>query len=216
MLADWKPEQRIVTNVEYWASVVLELAGLPQAMFTPTFSVSRSIGWSAHIIEQHRGRQDHPSERPLRRPRAAGRGGGLTSFGRPRVLGFPSREANSPMHLGARMAVTDGIDLWDMDAFQRQEHHEMLEKLRETDPGIHWIDEGDMGPGFWAITRLEHLREVNRQADIFSSNRGGTQMQERNRADDLDAFQNDSLMLSMDPPKHTRYRRIVSRGFTRA
>jgi cholest-4-en-3-one 26-monooxygenase len=108
----------------------------------------------------------------------------------------------------------EGVDLWDMDAFQRQEHHAMLEQLRETEPGIHWIDEGDMGPGFWAITRLEHLKEVNRQADIFSSNKGGTQMQERQRAEGLDDFQNDSLMLSMDPPKHTRYRRIVSRGFT--
>jgi len=108
----------------------------------------------------------------------------------------------------------EGIDLWDMDAFQRQEHHAMLEQLRETEPGIHWVDEGDMGPGFWAITRLEHLKEINRQADIFSSNKGGTQMQERARADVMDDFQNDSLMLSMDPPKHTRYRRIVSRGFT--
>ncbi|MEZ5245594.1 MAG: citrate synthase [Acidimicrobiales bacterium] len=53
VLAEWKPDQRIVTNVEFWASVVLELAGLPRAMFTPTFSVSRSIGWSAHVIEQH-------------------------------------------------------------------------------------------------------------------------------------------------------------------
>ena len=51
-LAAWKPDQRIVTNVEFWAGVVLELAGLPRAMFTPTFSVSRSIGWSAHVIEQ--------------------------------------------------------------------------------------------------------------------------------------------------------------------
>ncbi|MDW3219602.1 MAG: citrate synthase [Acidimicrobiales bacterium] len=53
VLAEWKPGQRIVTNVEFWAAVVLELAGLPRAMFTPTFSVSRSIGWSAHVIEQH-------------------------------------------------------------------------------------------------------------------------------------------------------------------
>ena len=40
------------SNVEFWASVVLELAGLPRAMFTPTFSVSRSIGWTAHVLEQ--------------------------------------------------------------------------------------------------------------------------------------------------------------------
>jgi citrate synthase len=51
-LDEWKPGQRIVTNVEYWASVVLELAGLPRAMFTPTFAVSRVIGWSAHVLEQ--------------------------------------------------------------------------------------------------------------------------------------------------------------------
>ncbi len=51
-LAQWKPDRRIVTNVEFWASVVLELAGLPRAMFTPTFSVSRAIGWSAHVLEQ--------------------------------------------------------------------------------------------------------------------------------------------------------------------
>lgn len=52
VLAEWRPGQRIVANVEFWAGVVLELAGLPRAMFTPTFSVSRCIGWSAHLIEQ--------------------------------------------------------------------------------------------------------------------------------------------------------------------
>lgn len=52
VLAGWRPDHRIVTNVEYWAAVVLELAGLPRAMFTPTFAVSRAIGWSAHVLEQ--------------------------------------------------------------------------------------------------------------------------------------------------------------------
>ena len=52
------------------------------------------------------------------------------------------------------------VDLWDHDMFQRQGHHRALEALRETDPGIHWIDEGDMGPGYWAITRHAHLKEV--------------------------------------------------------
>lgn len=53
VMAAWKPEPRIVTNVEFWAGVVLELAGLPREMFTATFAVSRSIGWTAHVIEQH-------------------------------------------------------------------------------------------------------------------------------------------------------------------
>lgn len=52
MLADWKPDATIVTNVEYYAAVVLHLAGIPQDMFTPTFTTSRIVGWSAHIVEQ--------------------------------------------------------------------------------------------------------------------------------------------------------------------
>lgn len=52
VLARHRPEAVIVTNVEFYAAVVLHLAGLPQEMFTPTFTTSRSIGWAAHVLEQ--------------------------------------------------------------------------------------------------------------------------------------------------------------------
>ena len=75
VLAQWRPEQRIVTNVEYWAGVVLELVGLPREMFTPTFSVSRSIGWAAHVIEQHgEGKIMRPSARYIGPAPSLGRG----------------------------------------------------------------------------------------------------------------------------------------------
>ena len=51
-LAEWKPNAVIVTNVEYYAGVVLHLAGLPQEAFTPTFTTSRIVGWGAHLLEQ--------------------------------------------------------------------------------------------------------------------------------------------------------------------
>lgn len=51
-LEKWKPEAKIVTNVEYYAAVVLHLAGIPQDMFTATFATSRIVGWGAHILEQ--------------------------------------------------------------------------------------------------------------------------------------------------------------------
>lgn len=71
VLAEWRPDQRIVTNVEYWAGVVLELVGLPRSMFTPTFSVSRSIGWAAHVVEQHgEGKIMRPSARYVGPPPA--------------------------------------------------------------------------------------------------------------------------------------------------
>ncbi|MGI0071028.1 MAG: citrate/2-methylcitrate synthase [Thermoplasmata archaeon] len=47
-----KPEARLFTNVEYYSAVVLEAVGLPRAMFTPTFAVARTAGWSAHALEQ--------------------------------------------------------------------------------------------------------------------------------------------------------------------
>lgn len=52
VLRRWKPESTIVTNVEFYAGVALHLAGLSPELFTPSFTVSRAIGWSAHIMEQ--------------------------------------------------------------------------------------------------------------------------------------------------------------------
>ena len=59
-----KPGAAIVTNVEYWAGVVLHLSGLPRALFTPTFAVSRAFGWGAHLLEEaERGKILRPSAR---------------------------------------------------------------------------------------------------------------------------------------------------------
>lgn len=52
VLAELKPGRNLYANVEFYAGVVMELCGLPRAMFTPTFTVSRVVGWSANILEQ--------------------------------------------------------------------------------------------------------------------------------------------------------------------
>ncbi len=39
-------------NVEFYAGVVMHECGIPREMFTPTFAVSRVMGWTAHILEQ--------------------------------------------------------------------------------------------------------------------------------------------------------------------
>jgi len=51
-LAELKPGRPLPSNVEFYAGVVMQSAGLPPAMFTPTFAVSRTAGWCAHIVEQ--------------------------------------------------------------------------------------------------------------------------------------------------------------------
>ncbi len=46
------PRARLYTNVEFWSAVVLEAVGLPRTLFTPTFAVARTAGWTAHALEQ--------------------------------------------------------------------------------------------------------------------------------------------------------------------
>lgn len=47
-----KPGVPLPANVELYAALVLEAVGLPRPLFTPTFAVSRVVGWTAHIMEQ--------------------------------------------------------------------------------------------------------------------------------------------------------------------
>ena len=47
-----KPDRPLPSNVEFFAGVVMASAGLPRALFTPTFAVSRSIAWVTHAVEQ--------------------------------------------------------------------------------------------------------------------------------------------------------------------
>ncbi len=55
------PERAIDTNVEFYSSLVLHAVGIPPELFTCTFACARSVGWTAHIIEQ---RQDNRLFRP--------------------------------------------------------------------------------------------------------------------------------------------------------
>jgi len=55
LLAELKPGRELYANVEFYAGVVLEAAGLPREMFTPTFACSRIIGWMANVLEQIKG-----------------------------------------------------------------------------------------------------------------------------------------------------------------
>ncbi len=52
-----RPGRTLRANVEFYAGVVMHECGIPRQMFTPTFAVSRAMGWSAHILEQARDRK---------------------------------------------------------------------------------------------------------------------------------------------------------------
>jgi citrate synthase len=61
-LRERRPDRVLETNVEFWAAIVLDFAGVPPHMFTSMFTCARTAGWSAHILEQKRtGRLIRPS-----------------------------------------------------------------------------------------------------------------------------------------------------------
>jgi citrate synthase len=52
VLAEWKPNYPIKTNVEYYAAAVLQGVGLAPNLFPATFALARHAGWTAHCLEQ--------------------------------------------------------------------------------------------------------------------------------------------------------------------
>lgn len=54
LLEEYKPGRKLYTNVEYYAAAIMRSIDMPAELFTPTFSVARMVGWTAHAIEQIR------------------------------------------------------------------------------------------------------------------------------------------------------------------
>jgi hypothetical protein len=118
-------------------------------------------------------------------------------------------------HGGGRVTGTIELDLGDdraditsHDTYVAGVPHATFARLRRDDP-VSWWDEAD-GRGFWAVTRYDDVLTVSRRTDVFSSAQGI-------RLEDMTPEECDArrTMMEMDPPQHTRYRRLVAKPFSR-
>ena len=99
-------------------------------------------------------------------------------------------------------------DLASHDTWVHGTPYATLQRMRDEDP-VAWVDEED-GSGFWAVTRYADVVELNRRWEDFTSYRGI-------RLEEMDAEETEArrTLMELDPPDHTRLRRLVNRGFTR-
>ena len=103
------------------------------------------------------------------------------------------------------------IDLIDGRNFVAGVPYEWFAELRREAPAFWHPQESAPRGGFWAITRYDDCVQVNRDWEHFSSARHSSLFSDM---DDDQLAQQQLMMLNMDPTMHTRYRRLVNKGFT--
>ena len=102
-------------------------------------------------------------------------------------------------------------DFWAKTAADREQSYAVLRAERPVSwqPQVEdpWMPE-DI-PGYWAIVKHQHIIEVSRRNDVFVSGEGVT-------FENLppEVLRGSQSILAMDPPDHTKLRKLISAAFT--
>lgn len=101
-------------------------------------------------------------------------------------------------------------DLSDADSFDHGIPQDAFSQMRAAE-GLTWNDvKGEAaGGGFWSVGRFDDIVTVTRDTETFSSAKGHIQIYNI----DEDALEARNSMIDMDPPEHSRLRRLVNPGF---
>ncbi|MDP2289822.1 MAG: cytochrome P450 [Actinomycetota bacterium] len=116
----------------------------------------------------------------------------------------------------ARPDSLPGVDVLGHDVYERGVPHEAYDRFR-TEAPVAWVNEtpanGHDGSGFWSLTAHEHVVAVHKDWRTFSSEVGGTEIEELEH--DPEALAARRTMLETDPPRHTKLRQLVNPTFSK-
>ena len=106
------------------------------------------------------------------------------------------------------------IDLNDDGLFERGLGPEMFKILRREDP-VSWTPATEELVGHWNFVRYEDVLTVSRHPEVFGSEKGIVQFYPA-KEEMLTAAEagNGKMLITMDPPRHVKLRRLVNKGFT--
>ncbi|MER5882998.1 cytochrome P450 [Streptomyces sp. NPDC001941] len=107
------------------------------------------------------------------------------------------------------MTAAGEIDLLE-DTWAREVPHAQFARLRRDDPvHLHQVPGGQQP--FYAVTRHADIVSVSRDPELWSVELGSFFVRDQTP----EALQSIALtLIGMDPPKHTRYRQLVSTAFS--
>jgi hypothetical protein len=88
--------------------------------------------------------------------------------------------------------------------FHMVDPYPVFKELRREQP-VYWC----AGGGYWAITKYDDGLRVHRDPETFCSGQGMTM-----RGGELEDVKGGETLITLDPPRHTRQRQLVSRAFT--
>jgi cholest-4-en-3-one 26-monooxygenase len=100
------------------------------------------------------------------------------------------------------------VDLTNLETFVQAVPHDQFDLLRREAPA-YYHPEAD-GAGFWCITRRDDIRQLSHDWQQYSSEQGIT----LHELSEEQLEQQRLMMLVMDPPRHTKLRLLVNKGFT--
>ncbi|MQA62131.1 MAG: cytochrome P450 [Actinophytocola sp.] len=114
--------------------------------------------------------------------------------------------------------IPAGFDFTDPDVWAQRLPIEEFAELRRTapvwwnpqPPGLSGFDDG----GYWVVTKHAEVKEISKDPELFSSSENTAIIRFNGDITRDEIEMQRMILLNMDPPTHTKARRIVAKGFT--